>query len=60
MSRSGKRRDQRMAEAKRGAALARDELRGPPKPAPVPREEIDRAIAEGRITKLPPGKRTRR
>lgn len=47
-----RRTDYRALKARRDAALARPELREQ-RPKPIPDIEIARAIAEGRLTKLP-------
>jgi len=44
--------DFRKQQAKRQAALARPELRIPPKPKPPTKEEIEKAIAEGKFRRL--------
>jgi len=44
--------DFRHLKAKRQAALARPELRKPPKPKPPTQEEIEKAIAEGKFRRL--------
>ena len=55
-----KKTDFRALQARRNASLARPELRAGSKPTPVPAPEIAAAIEAGKLTRLPPGKRTRR
>lgn len=52
--------DFRLLKAKRGAALARPELRQPAKEKPPSAEEIAKAIAEGRFSKVPDKKKPAR
>jgi hypothetical protein len=47
-----KKTDFRQLRAKRQAALARPEFRKPPKPKPPTKEEIEKAIAEGKFRRL--------
>mgnify|MGYP000994491159 CR=1 FL=1 len=52
--------DFRQLKAKRAAALARPELRHPPKEKPPSAEDIAKAIAEGKFRKLPDEKKPAR
>jgi hypothetical protein len=52
--------DYRAAKARRDAAMARPELSRDPKPAGLDTALIAAAVAAGRLTKVPAGKRGKR